>query len=182
MNKIKSKLLTNMSDVEGNEHFEAIATLLGAASADDLEGRMYFEPVLRKALRSALFQDGLFCGLHEIIKALGNGQALLCIKAENCNDDEYKKYVQALCEEHQIPFLTAPDNMHLGKYAGFCKLDDKGKKREVDQCSYIALKDWGKKGLTFGGTLSYGFGFCHIKDFFGYKKTGRFTIKRINQQ
>ena len=127
---------------------EAIAAVFGAAPADDLGGRMYFATVLREALRSALIQDGLSRGLHETTKALKKGQALLCIKAENCNDDEYKKYVQALCEEHQIPFLTVPDNMHLGKYAGFCKLDDKGNKREVDQCSYIALKDWGKKGLT----------------------------------
>ena len=127
---------------------EAVAAVFGAAPADDLGGCMYFATVLREALRSALIQDGLSRGLHETTKALEKGQALLCIKAENCNDDEYKKYVQALCEEHQIPFLTVPDNKHLGKYAGFCKLDDKGKKREVDQCSYIALKDWGKKGLT----------------------------------
>ena len=127
---------------------EAVAAVFGAAPADDLGGCMYFATVLREALRSALIQDGLSRGLHETTKTLEKGQALLCIKAENCNDDEYKKYVQALCEEHQIPFLTVPDNMHLGKYAGFCKLDDKGKKREVDQCSYIALKDWGKKGIT----------------------------------
>ena len=137
-----------MSDVEGNEHLEAIATILGAAPADDLGGRMYFEPVLRKALRSALFQDGLSCGLHEIIKALGNGQALLCIKAENCDDNAYKKYVQALCQEHQIPFLTVPNNMHLNKYARFCKLDDKGNNRKVDQFSFVVIKNWGKKVLT----------------------------------
>ena len=137
-----------MSDVEGNQHLEAIATVLGAAPADDLGGCMYFEPVVREALRSALFQDGLSCGLHETIKALGKGQALLCIKAENCDDDAYKKYVQALCQEHQIPFLTVPNNTHLGKYAGFCNLDDKGKKRNIDQCSFVVIKDWGKKGLT----------------------------------
>ena len=151
-----------MSDTEGNKHMEAIAkavamaaaveeavdTVLGAAPADDLGGPMYFEPVLREALRSALFQDGLSCGLHETIKALHKGQALLCIKAENCDDDAYKKYVQALCQEHQIPFLTLPDNMHLGKYAGFCKLDDKDNKKKVDQCSFVVIKDWGKKGLT----------------------------------
>ena len=133
---------------EGLAIEEAVEAVFGPAPADDLGGRMYFATVLREALRSALIQDGLSRGLHETTKALEKGQALLCIKAENCNDDEYKKYVQALCEEHQIPFLTVPDNMNLGKYAGFCKLDDKGNKRDVDQCSYIAVKDWGKKGLT----------------------------------
>ena len=133
---------------EGLAIKEAIAAVFGPAPTDDLGGRMYFATILREALRSALIQDGLSRGLHETTKALEKGQALLCIEAENCNDDEYKKYVQALCEEHQIPFLTVPDNVNLGKYAGFCKLDDKGNKREVDQCSYIAVKDWGKKGLT----------------------------------
>ena len=148
MKKIEVKFITNMSDVEGNEHLEAIATVHGAAPADDLGGCMYFEPVDREALRSALFQDGLSCGLHKTIKALDKGQALLCIKAEKCDDDAYRKYVQALCQEHQIPFLTVPDNMHLGKYAGFCKLDDKGNKRKVNQCSFMVIKDWGKKALT----------------------------------
>ena len=141
-----------MSDVEGDETMEVVAeavtAAVGVAPIDNLGGQMDFETALREVLKSALIHDGLSRGLHETTKALEKGQALLCIKAENCNDDEYKKYVQALCEEHQIPFLTVPDNLNLGKYAGFCKLDDKGNKRDVDQCSYIAVKDWGKKGLT----------------------------------
>ena len=142
---------------------EAVAAVFGAAPADDLGGRMYFEPVLREALRSALFQDGLSCGLHETIKALGKGQALLCIKAENCDDDAYKKYVQALCQEHQIPLLTVPDNAQLGKYSGFCKMDGEGNKRKVDQCTYVVVKDWGKKGLTISH-FSGGFGFGSIQE------------------
>ena len=38
--------------------------------------------------------------------------------------------------------------MQLGKYASFCKLDNKGNLRKVDKCSNIAVKNWGKKGLT----------------------------------
>ena len=100
-------------------------------------------------IRLALIQDGFSRGLYKTIKALEKGQALFCIKTENCDDDVYnQKYIQALCQDHQITFLTVPDKMHLGKYAGFCKLDDKGNKRKVDQCSYMVIKDWGKKGLT----------------------------------
>merc|ERR1711936_583146 len=44
-----------------------------------------------------------------------------------------KKLVQALCQEHQIPLLTVPDNMQLGKYAGLCKLDAEGNERKVLQ-------------------------------------------------
>ena len=50
--------------------------------------------------------------------------------------------------EHQIPVLTVPNNMQLGKYASFCKLNDKGNMRGVNKCSYLAVDDWVKKGLT----------------------------------
>merc|ERR1711973_473013 len=70
--------------------------------------------------KSALIHDGLSRGLHETTKALDKRQALLCILAENCDEAAYKKLVQALCQEHQIPLLTVPDNMQLGKYAGLC--------------------------------------------------------------
>ena len=73
-------------------------------------------------------------------------QALLCILAENCDEAAYKKLVQALCQEHQIPLLTVPDNMQLGKYAGLCKLDAEGNERKVVRCSSVVVRDWGKEG------------------------------------
>ena len=73
-------------------------------------------------------------------------QALLCILAENCDEAAYKKLVQALCQEHQIPLLTVPDNMQLGKYAGLCKLDAEGNERKVVRCSSVVIRDWGKEG------------------------------------
>ena len=38
--------------------------------------------------------------------------------------------------------------MQLGKYASFYKLNDKGNMRKINKCSYLAVKDWGKKSLT----------------------------------
>ena len=182
LKKIKLQFVNNMSDVEENEPMEAVAycakkvaeaieieeavaTVLGPAPADDLGGRMYFATVLREALRSGLIKDGLSRGLHETTKVLEKRQALLCIEVElpeNYDDSAYKKHVQALCQEHQIPLLTVPDNAHLGKYSGFCQRDGGGNKRKVNQCTYVAVKDWGKTGLTISS-----FGIGSIFDFLG---------------
>ena len=139
-----------MSDVEGDETMEVVAeavtAAVGVAPSDDLGGQMDFETALREVLKSALIQDGLSRGLHETTKALDKRQALLCILAENCDEAAYKKLVQALCQEHQIPLLTVPDNMQLGKYAGLCKLDAEGNERKVVRCSSVVIRDWGKEG------------------------------------
>lgn len=36
---------------------------------------------------------------------LNRRQAVLCVLAENCDEAAYKKLVQALCNEHQIPLV-----------------------------------------------------------------------------
>lgn len=73
-------------------------------------------------------------------------QALLCVLAENCDEALYTKLIRGLCEQHQIPLLTVPDNMQLGKYAGLCKLDAEGNERKVVRCSSVVVRDWGKEG------------------------------------
>merc|ERR1712102_37152 len=135
-----------MSDVEGDEPMAAAAAAAaGAAPADDLGGRMDFETALREVLKSALIHDGLSRGLHETTKSLDKRQALLCVLAENCDEKEYKKLVQALCQEHQIPLIKVDSNMKLGEWAGLCKLDKDGKARKVVKCSSCVVRDWGKE-------------------------------------
>ena len=96
--------INNMSDIEENEPMEAVAycakkvaeaikieeavaTVLGPASADDLRGRMYFATALKETLRSGLIQDGLNRGLHETKKVLEKRHAILSIVAEYCDDE-----------------------------------------------------------------------------------------------
>ena len=87
-----------MSDVEGDD-----APMVAAASAD--AGSMDINTAIQEVLKAALINDGLSRGLHETTKSLDKRQALLCVLAENCDEKEYKKLVQALCQEHQIPLI-----------------------------------------------------------------------------
>lgn len=52
----------------------------------------------------------------------------------------YKKLVQALCNEHQIPLIRVDNNKKLGEWAGLCKIDNTGKARKVVGCSCVVIK------------------------------------------
>lgn len=65
---------------------------------------------------------------------------MLCILAENCDEPMYKKLVQGLCNEHQIPLIKVDNNKKLGEWAGLCKIDSAGKARKVVGCSCVVIK------------------------------------------
>ena len=108
-------------------------------------GPMDINTAIQEVLKAALIHDGLARGLHESAKALDKRQALLCVLADNCDEPMYKKLVQALCQEHQIPIIKVDSNQKLGKWAGLCKLDAEGKARKVVRCSSVVVRDWGKE-------------------------------------
>merc|ERR1712118_131138 len=69
-------------------------------------------------------------GLHEGCKAIERGDAQLTVLAEDCNNADYKKLVEALCREHNI--------------------DAEGNPKKVVKCSMAVVKDYGEdsEGLT----------------------------------
>lgn len=83
-------------------------------------GQMSVEDALKGVLRHALVHDGLARGLREASKALDRRQAHMCVLNEKCDEDSYKKLVEALCTEHQIPLIKVADGKKLGEWAGLC--------------------------------------------------------------
>ena len=129
-----------MSDVDGDETAAPVVADTGAPAAP-----MDINEALQQVLKAALVVDGLARGLNETATALDKRQAHLCVLAENCDEPSYKKLVQALCNEHNIPLIKVDDNIKLGEWAGLCKLDAEGKARKVVRCSSVAISDWGKE-------------------------------------
>lgn len=82
----------------------------------------------------------MFNSLNMINCVFDRRQALLCVLAENCDEPMYKKLVQALCNEHQIPLIRVDNNKKLGEWAGLCKIDNTGKARKVVGCSCVVIK------------------------------------------
>ncbi|XP_051174580.1 40S ribosomal protein S12 [Leptopilina boulardi] len=124
-----------MSDTENDD----------VPSAVTAGGPMDINSALQEVLKNALIHDGVVHGLHEAAKSLDKRQAMLCILAENCDEGMYKKLVQALCNEHQIPLIKVDNNKKLGEWAGLCKIDNTGKARKVVGCSCVVIKDFGEE-------------------------------------
>ncbi|XP_026281593.1 40S ribosomal protein S12 [Frankliniella occidentalis] len=118
-------------------------------------GPMDVNTALQEVLKNSLIHDGLAHGLHEAAKALDKRQALLCLLADNCDQPAYKKLVEALCNEHQIPIIKVEDNKKLGEWAGLCKIDNTGKPRKIVGCSCVVVKDYGEESAALDVVKEY---------------------------
>ena len=78
-------------------------------------------------------------------RAIEKGQAQLCILAEDCNQPDYKKLIEALCAEHNVNLISVPENKQLGQWCGLCKIDPQGEARKVVGCSCAVVTDYGEE-------------------------------------
>eukprot|EP00434_Breviolum_minutum_P032121 symbB.v1.2.028408.t1/scaffold3009.1/size65478/7 len=101
---------------------------------------------VRGVLKRALQVDGVIRGLHEVAKHVEACKAQVVFLAESCNEATYKKLIQGLCLEKNVPVVDVPDNKSLGEWAGLCKIDKDGLPRKVVGTSCVAVIDFGEEG------------------------------------
>ena len=126
-----------------------------AADGDGAPQGGSIETALQQVLKTALIHDGLARGLRESVKALDKRQAMLCVLAENCGEEAYKRLIVALCKEHSILILYVSDQMKLGEWVGLCKIDKTGTARKVVKCSCAVIKDIGEETEAWSTVLEY---------------------------
>jgi len=138
-----------MSDA-GEETTPQVEAPAAAPAAPAPGEPMDINTAVQVVLRKALAHGGLCRGLHEAARAIEKGEAQLCVLAEDCNQPDYKKLIEALCVEHNVDLLSVPANKQLGEWAGLCKLDAEGTPRKVVGCSCAVVVDYGEEteGLT----------------------------------
>merc|ERR1712035_298530 len=61
--------------------------------------------------------------------------------AQNCDEANYVRLIEALCVEHQIPILKIGDNKTLGEWSGLCKIDREGNAVKVVGCSCVVVRE-----------------------------------------
>ena len=97
----KKKSPKNHTDewLDGNpNHPQApmAATSSAAAPKDN-------QKAIQEVLKEALINNGLARGLRETTRALDKRQAIACILAKNCDEENGKKLIKALCRGARDP-------------------------------------------------------------------------------
>uniref|UniRef100_A0A7S0B618 40S ribosomal protein S12 n=1 Tax=Pyrodinium bahamense TaxID=73915 RepID=A0A7S0B618_9DINO len=110
---------------------------------------------VKRVLKNALVVDGVVRGLHEVAKHIDASKAQVVFLAESCNEPAYKKLVQGLAVEKNVPLIDVPDNKSLGEWAGLCKIDKDGLPRKVVGASCVAITDFGEEGQAYDYMMKY---------------------------
>lgn len=118
-------------------------------------GGLSIEDALQQVLKKALVHDGLARGLRECAKALDRREAHLCVLVETCEEAEYIKLIEALCNKYDINLLKVSDSKTLGTWAGLAKIDREGNPRKVVGCSCVVVRDYGEDSEGLNVLLEY---------------------------
>jgi small subunit ribosomal protein S12e len=89
------------------------------------------------------------------VKALDAGRARLCILAKDCDNEEYKKLVQALCAESGVHLIMADSGAEISEWCGLAKLDAEGNVRKAVKCSVAVVTDFGEETTALNVVLNY---------------------------
>merc|ERR1719439_580618 len=104
---------------------------------------------------NALVVDGVIRGLHEVAKHVDGSKAQAGFLAESCNEATYKKLVQGLCLEKNVPLIDVPDSKSLGEWAGLCRSDQDGHPRKVVGASCVCVTEYGEEGAGYEYMTNY---------------------------
>nr|CCC95029.1 putative 40S ribosomal protein S12 [Trypanosoma congolense IL3000] len=126
----------------------AMVDVVADGMPEDLEAALGI--VIRKAREA----NGLICGLTEVTQALNRRVVHLCVLAEDCDDEDYKKLVKALSSQSQVDLISVKEREKLAQWAGLTKVAADGTVRKAMKCSCLAVRDFGERSEALGFLLS----------------------------
>lgn len=111
--------------------------------------------IVMQVLQKAMIHSGLKKGLHECAKALDRRAARLCCLAKDCENDEYKKLIKALCAEGEVHVVMVESGKELGAWCGLAKLDEDGNIKKAVRTSCAVVTDFGEESRALNVLLDY---------------------------
>lgn len=108
-----------------------------------------------QVLQKAQMHGGLKKGLHECAKALDRRSARLCCLSKNCENDEYKKLIKALCAEGQVHVVMVETGKDLGAWCGLAKLNEDGSVKKAVRTSCAVVTDFGEESRALSVLLDF---------------------------
>mmetsp|Transcript_5671 Transcript_5671/g.9994 ORF Transcript_5671/g.9994 Transcript_5671/m.9994 type:complete len:154 (-) Transcript_5671:133-594(-) len=122
---------------------------------EEVEVEMSVLDALKEVLKKSLMHDGLKKGLHECAKALDRRSARLCCLAKDCENEEYKKLIRALCAEGDVSVVMVDAGKDLGAWCGLAKLDEDGTIKKAVRTSCAVITEFGEEGRALTVLLDY---------------------------
>jgi small subunit ribosomal protein S12e len=110
---------------------------------------------LKEVLQKAMIHDGLKKGLHEVAKALDRRSARLCCLAKDCENEEYKKLIKALCAEGEVHVVMVESGKELGAWCGLAKLDAEGSVKKAVRTSSCVITEFGEESRALTVLLDF---------------------------
>jgi small subunit ribosomal protein S12e len=121
-----------------------------AAAAVEDEEPADTTQALSIVIKKSMEANGLIRGISQVARALDSRTAHLCILADDCEEQQYKKLIAALCQVNNIDLVRVPKREELAEWAGLVKRDRTGAVKKHFKCSCIAIRNFGEqtKALT----------------------------------
>ena len=102
------------------------------------------EAALGIVIKKSIEVNGLIRGISQVARALDSRTAQLCILAEDCEEAQYKKLIQALCAQNNIDLVRVQERSQLAEWAGLVKRDRTGAIKKHFKCSCVAVRNFGE--------------------------------------
>ena len=76
---------------------------------------------LQRILKCGASERKVTRGLNEVARALEQRAAVACFLSSDVKEDQYKKLIEALARDANVPLLKVDSGKTLGQWVGLCK-------------------------------------------------------------